>query len=29
MYGVMTEDMLSNAPVREKDYFKVPKILEG
>jgi len=23
------EDMLSNAPVREKDYFKVPKILEG
>jgi len=24
-----TEPLLSNAPVREKDYFKVPKILEG
>lgn len=24
-----SEDLLSNAPKREKDYFKVPKILEG
>ncbi len=24
-----TEPLLSNAPMREKDYFKVPKILEG
>ena len=23
------EPLLSGAPVREKDYFKVPKILEG
>ena len=24
-----TEPLLENAPMREKDYFKVPKILEG
>jgi aspartyl-tRNA(Asn)/glutamyl-tRNA(Gln) amidotransferase subunit C len=23
------EDVLKHAPVREKDYFKVPKIIEG
>jgi aspartyl-tRNA synthetase len=27
--SIQTKDILENAPLKEKDYFKVPKILEG